>query len=95
MVCHMYILICGNGTYYTGSTRNLERRLMQHQSGKGAIHTTMHQPVVLIYSEEFSRIDHAFYREKQVQRWSHDKKTALIKEEIETLRKLAKKDFKR
>ena len=91
----MYILICGNGTYYTGSTRNLERRLMQHQSGKGAIHTTMHQPVVLIYSEEFSRIDHAFYREKQVQRWSHDKKTALIKEEIETLRKLAKKDFKR
>ncbi|MEY3126498.1 MAG: hypothetical protein RL273_638, partial [Bacteroidota bacterium] len=37
----------------------------------------------------------AFYREKQVQRWSHDKKTALIKGEIETLRKLAKKDFKR
>jgi putative endonuclease len=68
---------------------------MQHQSGKGAIHTTMHQPVVLIYSEEFSRIDHAFYREKQVQSWSHDKKTALIKGEIETLRKLAKKDFKR
>ncbi|NBW71466.1 MAG: GIY-YIG nuclease family protein [Flavobacteriia bacterium] len=61
-MCHMYILICGNGTYYTGSTRNLERRLMQHQSGKGAIHTTMHQPVVLIYSEEFSRIDHAFYQ---------------------------------
>ena len=95
MVCHMYILICGDGTYYTGSTRNLARRLIQHQSGKGAIHTTMHQPVDLIYSEEFSRIDHAFYREKQVQRWSHDKKTALIKGEIATLRKLAKKDFKR
>jgi putative endonuclease len=55
----------------------------------------MHQPVDLIYSEEFSRIDHAFYREKQVQRWSHDKKTALIKGEMKTLRKLAKKDFKR
>lgn len=95
MGCHMYILICGDGTYYTGSTRNLARRLMQHQSGTGAIHTTMHQPVDLIYSEVFSRIDHAFYREKQVQRWSHDKKTALIKGEIETLRKLAKKDFKR
>ena len=91
----MYILICGDGTYYTGSTRNLARRLMQHQSGTGAIHTTMHQPVDLIYSEVFSRIDHAFYREKQVQRWSHDKKTAIIKGEIEILKMLAKKVFKR
>ena len=78
----MYILICGNGTYYTGSTRNLARRLMQHQSGKGAIHTTMHQPVVLIYSEEFSRIDHAFIVKNRFKGGHMIKKLLLLKEKL-------------
>ena len=91
----MYILLCGDGSYYTGSTRNLARRLKLHQTEKGAIHTKMHQPVELVYCEEFNRIDHAFYREKQIQRWSHDKKTALIEGRYDELRKLAKKKFVR
>jgi len=91
----MYILMCGDGSYYTGSTRNLGRRLKQHQTKNGAIHTKMHQPVELVYCEEFNRIDHAFYREKQIQRWSHDKKTALIEGRYDELRKLAKKKFDR
>lgn len=95
MTCHMYILLCGDGSYYTGSTRNLNRRLHQHQSGDGAIHTKMHQPVELIYFEEFNRIDHAFYREKQIQNWSHDKKKALIEGKYDDLKKKAKKKFNR
>ena len=95
MKCHMYILLCGDGSYYTGSTRNLERRIKQHENGEGAIHTQMHQPIELIYCEEFTRIDHAFYREKQVQNWSHEKKKALIEGRTEELRKLAKKKFGR
>jgi putative endonuclease len=87
----MYILLCGDGTYYTGSTRNLERRLAQHQSCEGAIHTKMHQPVQLVYFEEFNRIDLAFYREKQIQGWSHEKKRALIEGRIDELRSMAKK----
>jgi putative endonuclease len=87
----MYILLCGDGSYYTGSTRNLERRLTQHKIGEGAIHTKMHQPVELIYCEEFDRIDHAFYREKQIQRWSHEKKKALIEGRIQELEGLSKK----
>ncbi len=87
----MYILLCGDGSYYTGSTRNLERRLKQHQSSEGAIHTKMHQPVSLVYFEEFNRIDLAFYREKQIQGWSHEKKRALIEGRTDELRSMSKK----
>lgn len=74
----MYILLCSNGCYYTGSTNNLERRLAEHQNGEGANFTRKHLPVELVYYEEHQRIDEAFYREKQVQGWSRKKKEALI-----------------
>lgn len=62
----MYILLCSDGSYYTGSTNNLELRLAQHQWGEGANHTKKRLPVQLLYFEEFDRIDEAFYREKQI-----------------------------
>ena len=71
---YLYILECSNGLYYTGSTKYLERRIKQHQSGNGANFTRKHLPVKLVYFEEFQRIDEAFYREKQIQGWSHKKK---------------------
>jgi len=82
---YMYILECSNGSYYTGSTINLERRIQQHQSGEGANHTKKYLPVRFIYFEEFTRIDEAFYREKQVQNWSRKKKEALINGELQEL----------
>jgi putative endonuclease len=85
----MYILECCDGSYYTGSTVDLERRLNQHQTGEGANHTKKRLPVKLVYSEEYQRIDTAFYREKQVQGWSRKKKEALIKGEFEKLPELA------
>jgi putative endonuclease len=75
---YMYILLCSDGSYYTGSTTDLERRLAQHQAGEGANHTKKRLPVKLVYYEEYDRIDMAFYREKQVQGWSRKKKEALI-----------------
>ena len=75
---YMYILRCSNDSYYTGSTKHLDLRLAQHQAGQGANHTKKYLPVELVYFEEFQRIDHAFYREKQVQGWSRKKKEALI-----------------
>ena len=74
----MYILECSDGSYYTGSTNDLDRRLEQHQKGEGANYTKKRLPVNLVYYEEFNRIDQAFYREKQVQGWSRSKKEALI-----------------
>ena len=87
---YIYILECADGSYYTGSTTNLERRLAQHQAGEGANHTKKRLPVKLVYYEEFQRIDEAFYREKQVQGWSRKKKEALINNMPEELHELAK-----
>ncbi|HMS66020.1 MAG TPA: GIY-YIG nuclease family protein, partial [Ignavibacteria bacterium] len=86
----MYILECGNGAYYTGSTINLELRLRQHQVGKGANFTKKYLPVKLIYYEEYERIDKAFYREKQVQGWSRKKKEALMNGDFGKLIELSK-----
>ena len=86
----MYILECSDGSYYTGSTNNLELRLRQHQAGEGANHTKKRLPVKLLYFEKFQRIDEAFYREKQVQGWSRKKKEALINGMPQKLHELAK-----
>ncbi|WP_244279579.1 GIY-YIG nuclease family protein [Leptospira brenneri] len=91
----MYILICSDGSYYTGSTKYLEKRIKQHQSGKGANFTKKRLPVQLVYYEEYSRIDHAFYREKQVQGWSRKKKESLMRQDFDELSLLAKKIWKR
>ena len=86
----MYILRCSDGSYYTGSTRDLESRLYEHQNGLGAVFTKKRLPIKLVYCEEFERIDDAFYREKQVQGWSRAKKDALIQGQYDLLPKLAK-----
>ena len=86
---YMYILLCSNGSYYTGSTNNLELRLKQHQNGEGANHTKKYLPVTLVYYEEYQRVEDAFYREKQVQGWSRKKKEALINGDHNLLPELA------
>jgi putative endonuclease len=86
---YMYILVCSDGTYYVGSTKNLLLLFKQHQVGEGSEYTKVRLPVALIYYEEFVRIDHAFYREKQVQGWSRKKKEALIKNKPDDLHLLA------
>jgi len=86
----MYILECSNGKYYTGSTKDLIKRIKQHQSGEGVNFTRKHLPVKLVYYEEFDRIDSAFYREKQVQGWSRKKKEALINNEYNKLPELSR-----
>lgn len=90
---YMYILECADSSYYTGSTKNLRRRIEQHQMGEGANHTKNRLPVKLVYFEEFDRIDFAFYREKQVQNWSRSKKEALIYGFKKYLPELSKKIF--
>jgi putative endonuclease len=85
----MYILECADGSYYTGSTKDLERRLWEHQNGLGANHTAKRLPVKLVYCEECDRIDDAFYREKQVQGWSRKKKEALMASDYNQIHLLA------
>ncbi len=91
----MYILECSDGTYYVGSTKDLEYRFYEHQTRKGAKYTSRRLPVKLVYSEEQERIVDAYTREKQVQNWSRAKREALINGNKESLPKLAKKDFEK
>jgi putative endonuclease len=86
----MYILECSDGSYYTGSTVDLERRLWEHENSLGSNYTRKKLPVKLIYFEEYNRIDDAFYREKQIHGWSHEKKKALIEGRIDDLKELSK-----
>jgi putative endonuclease len=87
---YMYILQCADGSYYTGSTKDLKKRLNEHDNLLGANYTKKKHPVRLVYYEEYTRIDEAFYREKQVQGWNHAKKKALIEGNKEKLPLLAK-----
>ncbi|MCB9004081.1 MAG: GIY-YIG nuclease family protein [Ardenticatenaceae bacterium] len=85
MPAHMYILECADGSYYTGSTKDIEKRLWQHQNGEGANYTKKRLPVKLVYAEPYDRVEDAFRREKQVQRWSRRKKKALIEANYDKL----------
>lgn len=86
---YTYILQCANGQYYVGSTTDLDKRLQEHQAGLGANFTRKHLPVKLAYKEEYSSIEMAFARERQLHGWSRAKKEALINGEYEKLPSLA------
>lgn len=73
-----YILECADGTYYVGSTTDLERRLGEHNEGLGAAYTRHRRPVRLAWAGQYERIDQAFAFEKRVQGWSRRKRQALI-----------------
>jgi putative endonuclease len=91
----MYILECADGSYYVGSTKDLERRISEHRSGLGSRHTSGRLPIKLVYGEEYERVADAYYREKQVQNWSRAKREALINGDYEMLPALAKKKFQK
>ena len=86
---YTYILRCANGSYYTGSTRHLSRRLQEHADGIGSKHTRRYAPVELLYYETYERIDWAYYREQQIKGWSRKKKEALMRGDYDALHELA------
>lgn len=91
----MYILECSDLSLYVGPTWDLDRRISQHNDGEGAVYTRSRLPVRLLYSEYYARIENAFLREKQVQRWGRAKRLALAAGEREKPRTLSKKTCER
>ena len=89
-MAHVYILKCNDGSYYVGSTIDLERRLSQHNSGEGAAYTRRRRPVVLMWAQQIDRIDTAFALEKQIQGWSRAKREALIEGRLQDLPALSR-----
>ncbi|MGB3698666.1 MAG: GIY-YIG nuclease family protein [Gordonia sp. (in: high G+C Gram-positive bacteria)] len=91
---YLYILRCADGSYYVGSTRDVDHRFEQHQSGRGARYTRDRRPVELVLSEEFESIEEAYGMEKRVQKWSRAKREALIAGDFGALHLASKKGFR-
>jgi predicted GIY-YIG superfamily endonuclease len=87
----VYILRCADGSYYTGQTVNLEKRLAEHQMGEGGGWMRHRLPVVLVFSQEMPDSDSAFFAERQIKNWSRAKKEALFAGNWNLLQWLAKK----
>jgi putative endonuclease len=77
-VWRLYILECGDGTLYTGVTNDVDRRVRQHQEGKGARYTRTHGPVVLVHTEECGSRSQALSRECAVKSLPRRRKEELI-----------------
>jgi tRNA/rRNA methyltransferase len=78
----VYILHCADGTYYTGYSGNLTRRIRQHQSGSiPRAYTKSRRPVKLVWAGEFNTKDEARDYERTLKRWTTSRKEKLIVED--------------
>ena len=75
---YTYILKCADGTFYTGWTNDLDRRLAAHNAGKGGKYTRSHRPVSLAYFETFKTREEAMRREVQIKQLTRAQKLELI-----------------
>ncbi len=90
-----YILHCADGSYYTGHTDDIEKRVAQHQSGEIEGYTHNRRPVELIWSETFqTRLD-ALEAEQQIKDWSRAKKEAFMRGDWNSLSHFAKPPARR
>lgn len=74
-----YIVRCSDGTLYTGWTNDIERRIREHNAGRGAKYTKSRRPVTLVYLEVFETKGEAMKREYAIKRLPRDKKIELTK----------------
>ena len=75
---YTYIVKCSDGSLYTGWTNNLEKRIKDHNAGRGAKYTKARHPVVLVYKEEFPTKQEAMKREWEIKRLSRKEKLSMI-----------------
>lgn len=78
MSCVCYILKCSDGTLYTGWTVDINRRVKQHNDGKGAKYTKMRRPVKLVYVESQPDKRTALKRERAIKALPRKKKLELF-----------------
>jgi len=86
---YLYILKCGDGSYYIGHTDDIDKRLNEHLQGAGSAYTRRRQPVEVIYAEAFMNRCDAFEAERRLKGWSRKKKEAFMRGDWETIKKLS------
>ena len=82
---YLYILRCKDDTLYTGITTDVEKRLEQHRSGKGAKYTRGRAPLELVYQESCGDHSAALKREREVKALPREEKLILIQTKKEPL----------
>jgi len=75
---YVYILLCWDGSFYTGYTKDLDARIKQHENGKGAKYTRAHKPQKVAYLELFDTRGKAMKRERAIKKLSHQQKINLV-----------------
>jgi len=85
----VYILECHDGSLYTGSTPDLERRIAEHRAGEGGAWTAKRLPVRLVLAQEMPTLNEAFQAERQIKGWRRAKKLALVRGDLNALKELA------
>ena len=75
-----YILHCADGSFYTGWTTDIERRVKQHNAGRGAKYTQSRRPVKLVYAERLPTRSAAQKRELAIKRLPRARKFVLIRD---------------
>lgn len=78
-VNYTYIVRCSDGTFYTGWTNNLDKRIRDHNEGRGAKYTRSRRPVILEYYEEFPTREEAMSREWAIKHMPRGKKEEMIR----------------
>lgn len=78
---YVYVLECADGTFYTGYTTDVERRVAEHDAGEGAKYTRGRTPVELVYRERFDSQSAAMSREYELKQLSRRQKERLVKDE--------------
>ena len=87
----VYILRCADGSYYTGHTDNLERRIGEHHSGSiSGCYTVKRRPLELVFSQDLSSREDALVAERQIKGWSRKKKEAMIRGDWAEVSRLAR-----
>ena len=91
----IYILLCSDGSYYTGVTRrSVEERVSEHAQGLMPGYTFTRRPVKLVFSEHYERIVDAIAAERRIKGWSRAKKEAYIRGDFPTLAALSTRGSK-
>jgi putative endonuclease len=79
MAFWVYLLRCVDGSYYTGHTDRLEKRIADHQAGEIPGYTSTRRPVELVFVQAFPTRVEALAAELQIKGWSRKKKEAMIR----------------
>ncbi len=78
MYYYAYILLCEDGSYYTGCAKNVKYRFEQHKKGRGGRYTRIHKPLEIVHVEKFDSRREAMKRERIIKSLNHSQKQKLI-----------------